>query len=108
MTVQEAFEKIKNSEELKKAGIEAVKTGKIDEFLKKNGIDLTIDQIKEYLQNKKGELSKEELNMAAGGCDSDTCGVTDGLFSIFSIVIGCMVSTWGEGRDEGHHIYECF
>ena len=46
--------------------------------------------------------------MAAGGCDSDTCGVTDGLFSIFSIVIGCMVSTWGEGRDEGHHIYECF
>ena len=54
MTVQEAFEKIKNSEELKKAGIEAVKTGKIDEFLKKNGIDLTIDQIKEYLQNKKG------------------------------------------------------
>ena len=107
MTVKEAYEKIKKSEDLKKAGIEAVKSGKVDEFLKENGFDITIDQIKEYLESKKGELSKEELNMAAGGCDSDTCGVTDAFFSFFTAIVGCIVSMSTGTLEPGTHVYDC-
>ena len=57
MTVKEAYEKIKKSEDLKKAGIEAVKSGKVDEFLKENGFDITIDQIKEYLESKLNTIA---------------------------------------------------
>ena len=69
MTIQEAYKKITSSEDLKKKAMEALKAGKADEFLKEQGIDFTVDQIKDYLQRKKsGELSKAELDMATGGC----------------------------------------
>ena len=69
MTLQEAIKKLTSSEDLKKKAIEALKSGKGDEFLKEQGIDFTVDQIKEFLQPKKSrELSREQLDMAAGGC----------------------------------------
>ena len=90
MTIQEAYKKITSSEELKKKAIEALKNGKAEEFLKEQGIDLTLDQIKEALQAKKnGELSKTELDLATGGCDEDDCGT---VWSGFTIGIGCMAS----------------
>ena len=69
MTIQEAYKKLTSTPELKKKAIEALKNGKADEFLKEQGIDYSLDQIKEFLQPKEsGELSREQLDMAAGGC----------------------------------------
>ena len=93
MTIQEAYKKITSSEDLKKKAIEALKAGKADEFLKEQGIDLTMDQIKDYLAKKKpGELSKEELDLAAGGgCGLHTC---EAIFvSIVSAFTVCIAST---------------
>ena len=68
MTIQEAIKKLTSSEDLKKKAMEALKSGKGNEFLKEQGIDYSLDQIKEFLQPKKsGELSREQLDMAAGG-----------------------------------------
>lgn len=90
MTIQEAYNKIFSSEELKKKALDALKNGNVDEFLKENNIDLTFEQIKEYTQKiKTGELSKTELNMAAGGGCSD-CG--DIVWSTLTIGLGCAVS----------------
>ena len=105
MTFQEAYKKIKGSEELKKKAVEALKAGKADEFLKENGFDLTVDQIKAALQEgKSGELTKEELNMAAGGCGDDPCG--DVVFSLITVAVGCVVSFAAQGG-EGHSIKDC-
>ena len=92
MTIKEVYEKIKNSPELKKKAAEAAKNGTIEQFLKDNNFGVTVDQIKDFVASaKKGELSKEELNMAAGGgCDGDTCAEVQWSFGTFGV--GCLVS----------------
>ena len=92
MTIQEAYKKITSSEDLKKKAVEALKAGKGNEFLKEQGIDLTVDQIKEALQSKKtGELSRSELDLAAGGgCIDEQC--SGYLLSTVTIGLGCLVS----------------
>ena len=107
MTIQEAYKKIISSEDLKKKGIEALKAGKADEFLKEQGFDITVDQIKDYLQKKKsGELSREELDLAAGGGD---CGkmVCDVVFSVGTVLVGCTISALLIRGDFNKKIREC-
>ena len=67
MTAQEAIKKLTESEDIKKAAIEALKAGKAEEFLRKQEIDLSLEQLKEYLGNKTGELDLDELDAVAGG-----------------------------------------
>ena len=67
MTVQEAYKRIIESKDLKKEAISALNSGKVEEFLNEQGIDVSLDQLKEYWQSQNDELSKEELDMAAGG-----------------------------------------
>ena len=94
MTITEAYEKIKNSPELKKKAAEAAKNGKIEEFLKENGFDITVDQIKDFTANSKNrELSKEELDMASGGGCDDECG-PNAAWSIITLLVGCAVSSY--------------
>ena len=84
MTLQEAIKKLTSSEDLKKKAIEALNNGKGNEFLKEQGIDYSLDQIKEFLQPKEsGELSREQLDMAAGGYDY--CYYCDGFSYISDI-----------------------
>ena len=45
--------------------------------------------------------------MAAGGCDSDTCGVTDAFFSFFTAIVGCIVSMSTGTLEPGTHVYDC-
>ena len=90
MNIKEAYKKLSESDELKKQAIEAIKNGKGDEFLKKQGFDFTLSEIKEYLEKKKaGELTKAELDMAAGGCDSQ-CNTI--VMSVVLVGIGCAIS----------------
>ena len=90
MDIKEAYEKLIKSNDLKKQAIEAVKNGKGDEFLKEQGCDFTLDQIKEYIKKKNtGELSREQLDLAAGGCSAQCNNV---VMSVVLIGIGCAIS----------------
>ena len=94
--LDEAYKKILASEELQLKFMEAVKENKLDAFLKEENIDATPEEVKEYLtkkfKNTEGELSKEELDMAAGG--KGTTGWV--ILSIVGLGIGCAVSAIAE------------
>ena len=110
MTIKEAYDKIKSSDELKKKAIAAFKEGKVDEFLKENGFDITMDQIKEFASKyKEDALSKEELDLATGGgCESDSCDVTDWLYSVASLGFGCVISgVVNTVKEVDAHTYSC-
>ena len=93
--LDEAYKKILASKELQMKFVEAAKENKLESFLKELNIDATVEEVKEYLTNKftneNGELSKEELDMAAGG-DKGAGGVVG--FSFVTLGIGCIVSTF--------------
>ena len=90
-TLQELYNEVIGSEELKKEFAEAAKEGKALDFIKTHGVDASADEIKAFfdgLVKKDKELSADELENAAGGtCNSATC--TETLLSVFSVGIGC-------------------
>ena len=71
-TLQELYEEVKASDDLKRALAEAVKSGNVTEFLKAHDCYATFDELKEFVagkaaQDRKLELSEEELENIAGG-----------------------------------------
>ena len=71
-TLQEFYEEVKTSDELKKALAEAARSGKITEFLKAHDCDATADELKEFVAEKTAkdkpiELDEEALENVAGG-----------------------------------------
>ena len=96
-TLQALYEEVKASDDLKKALAEAVKAGKVTEFLKANGCDATVDELKEFVAEKVAkdrpvELSDEELEKVAGGLGGHVstryCG-WDGGYSTKCDGCGC-------------------
>ncbi len=70
-TLQALYEEVKASDDLKKALAEAVKAGKVMDFLKANDCDATYDELKEFVAEKAAqdrpiELSEDELKKVAG------------------------------------------
>ena len=90
-TLQELYNEVIASEELKKEFLEAGKNGKAEEFIKAHGCDATLDEIKAFLENltkANEELSVEELeNVAGGTCNNNTTIET--VFSIATAGIFC-------------------
>ena len=90
-TLQELYNEVIKSEELKKEFLEAGKNGKAEEFIKAHGCDVTMDEIKAFMENltkSDKELSVDELENAAGGtCNGKTCGEFE--FSIGTFGLGC-------------------
>ncbi len=87
-TLQELYEEVKASDDLKRALAEAVKSDNVTDFLKAHGCDSTADELKEFVAEKVNrnrplrELSEDELEKVAGGtgtmisqdcCHSDDC-----------------------------------
>ncbi len=92
MTLQEMYDKVMASEELKKSFAEAAQDKeKLTEWLRANGSDATVEQVAEFLKAKQasGEVSDEELENVAGGIDN--CG--HGTFSVFTLAIGCAIES---------------
>ncbi len=92
-TLQEMYEEIKKSDDLKKALAEAVKAEKVTDFLKAHDCDATYDELKEFVaektaQDKPIKLSDEELDNAAGG-DGDPFEYTN----ICDLTQGCIQPT---------------
>ena len=91
--LDEAYKKIIADKELQKKFVEAAKENKLEKFLKDQKIEATVEEVKAYLvkkfTNEKGELRKEELDMAAGG-DKETAGKVG--YSILTWGFGCIFS----------------
>ena len=88
-TVQELFQEIMSSKELKAQAVEAAKAGKLEAFLKEHGCEATMEEVAAFLKEKADSpLSSKELENAAGGeCNSKT-GMEVGM-SIVSVGFGC-------------------
>ena len=94
--LDEAYKKIITSKELQMKFMEAAKENKLDAFLKEQNIEATLDEVKAYLTKKfvdnKDELSKEELDMAAGGSKK---GAHFTFLSVISLGVTCILSAAG-------------
>ena len=82
-TVQELYGEIIASDELKKAFVEAMKAGKLEDFLKAHDCEATAEEVQEFVETRAAEdtpieLSESELKaVAAGsGIHSETCYCT--------------------------------
>ena len=91
-TIQELYNEVMASEELKAQIIEATRTGKTEEFLKEHGCDARMEEVAAFLKEKSEEdtpLSMDELENSAGGtCNSRTkkeIGLSIGLLGV-----GCL------------------
>jgi len=108
-TVQELYNEIMASQELKAQFIEAAKAGKQEEFLKAHGCEATLEEVKSFLEAKQQEdapLSFDELENAAGGeCNRNTGKET--AISILSVGMACalevIISVTGVVK-ETHHV----
>ena len=92
-TLQELYHEVIKSDELKKEFLEAGKNGKAEDFIKAHGCEATLDEIKAFLEEKAKadkELSADELQNVAGGCNGITSDET--VISIVSFGIACAIN----------------
>ena len=69
-TLQELYNEITASDELKKAFAQSAKDNNVAGFAKEHGVDTTLDEINAFLDElskSDKELTKDELENAAGG-----------------------------------------
>ena len=102
-TLQEIYSEITASDELKAAFLEAAKNGKGLDFLKEKGCETTAEELTAFLKNRmSGELSDEELDNVAGGCeDASSPYSEEALMSIFSLGVICAI----EAADSANNGY---
>ena len=108
-TIQELYNEVMASQELKKQFVEAAKAGKQEAFLKEHGCSATTEEVVAFLKTKVNQdapLSAGEMENAAGG----TCNTATAVEAFGSVVSGgivCMVvllaSSSGELKDAGLH-----
>ncbi len=90
LTLQELYNEISASAELKAAFAEAAKNGKAAEFLKTQGCEATAEELAAFLKSRSnGEISDEELDSVSGGC-SETTG-KEAAMSVATGGIACAV-----------------
>lgn len=88
-TIQELYNEVLKSEELKKAFSEAVQNNTVEDFLKAQGCEASMEDVAAFLkeqQAKTGELADNELDNVAGGCSG-----AEALASVFGYGITCVV-----------------
>ena len=106
-TIQELYNEIKASQELKSQFVEAAKAGKLDAFLKEHGCEASLEEVSAFLKAKTEEdapLSINELENSAGGtCNSKT--EQEAGFSLAAILgIGCAIMVITSLAAEGKHV----
>ena len=80
-TLKELYDEVIKSDELKKAYVEANRSGKLTEFLTSHGCEATEDELTVFLAEKQNsELSDEELDNISGGgiCYRPVCPYCNG------------------------------
>ena len=90
-TIEELYGEIISSDEQKKAFVEAMKAGKLGDYLKAHGCEATEEEIQEFIEAKAAEdapieLSEDEVKHVVGGsmihsetcyCTGNTCGCSN-------------------------------
>ena len=119
-TMQELYNEIMKSDELKNGFAEAAKKGEADveAFVKANGCEATFEEVKAFLQEtneKSKEVSDEELAAVAGGdksIGSVAGAVTISVLTVFGCIDGVAISSGSIvlGGLEGHELSDinCF
>ena len=112
-TLQELYNEIIASEELKAAFAEAAKNGKAMDFLKAQGCEVTAEELAAFLKSKTGELSDEELDNVAGGkCSKRSVDVLVSIrgwgvaCAIIATVSAIMGETGSSSKDESALCHE--
>ena len=105
-TLQELYNEVIASDELKKEFLEVGKNGKAEEFIKAHGCDATLDEIKVFLENltkSDKELSTEELENVAGGACNDATGC-EAVYSVLSLGMLCVGQAIGSLLSSDGHV----
>ena len=92
-TLEELYKEILADNALKVQAADAIKEQKLDEFLKAQGCEASMEEVKAFLESKK-EVSADELDSAAGGCDTE-----EALISIFTFGVVCVIA-YGISADD--------
>ena len=107
-TIQELYNEVMASQELKAQFVEAVKAGKQEAFLKEHGCGATMEEVAAFLKEKvkaDAPLSVDELKNSAGGkCNDKTEG--EAVMSAIGIFgLACAVTAiFSVAGYEGGHV----
>ena len=105
-TIQELYSEVMGSQELKAQFIEAAKAGKLEAFLKEQGCEATLEEVKAFLdakQNEDAPLSLDELDNAAGGkCNPGK--PAEGIISMISAGLACATMAIASAAMKNHHV----
>ena len=105
-TIQELYNEIMGSQELKAQFIEASTTGRQAEFLKEHDCQATAEEVLAFLKAREqgdSSLSENELENAAGGtCNGATTWET--LGSVFTAGFYCGVMALASAADSDSHM----
>ena len=89
-TIQELYSEVLKSEELKKAFSEAVQNKTVEDFLKSQGCEATMEDVAAFLkeqQAKSGEVADNELDIVVGGCNG-----VEAAYSVCSAGLACVAA----------------
>ena len=99
-TLQDLYSEVIANDELKNEFMEAAKDGRTTEFLKAHGCEATVEELAAFMKEREsGELSDEELDDAAGGCNDRT--EKEAAISAITFGIGCL-ALLKESSDKGY------
>ena len=104
-SLQELYDEIMASDELKKQFV-ALKPEQVEEFVKSQGCDATMDDITAFLKAKKNEdkeLTLDELDNVAGGHGCSQTGIETAM-SICSLGTVCALLAIGSVLQSDHHV----
>jgi len=69
-TIEELYNEVMTSEDLRKECVEAMNAGKQEEFLKKHDCNVTLEEVMAFVDEKNkedAEISLDQLHNVAGG-----------------------------------------
>ena len=95
-TIEELYNEVIANEDLKEEFIKAFEENKVEEFMKKNGCDATMEDLKQFA-SEEIPLSEDELDNAAGGGSACNDRVIVGspedvALSLGTLGLGCIVA----------------
>ena len=99
-TLQELYNEVLGSDELKKSLAEAISGNKVEDFLKAHGCEAGKDELIAFAkeqQAKSGELSDDALDAVAGGAND-----AEMMLSVWTLGIGCAVMAIESAKENDH------
>jgi len=82
-TLEDLYQEIQANEQLKESFVTALKENRVEDFLKANDCEGTVEDVMKFMDSKReGELSDDDMEKVAGGACS--------LFKTTFTCCGCL------------------